>query len=176
MKNKKIIISVVLFLVFVLVCFLVFRKEKEYKHYEFPPELNVYSNVDIEYSDSLTMILLNKVFDINTINLYINYMYRDLVINGINIRAYTEKYNDKYIIFLNKNINKSEFKKIMCHEVIHIKQMYDGDLIKINNEKYIWKGDTFKYNNVDYYDREYEKEAYDKQSKVLNELNDLLYK
>lgn len=176
MKNKKMIIGVVLFLVFVLVYFLVFRKEKEYKHYEFPSEINVYSNVNIEYADSLTMILLNKVFDIDTINLYINYMYKDLVINEINIKAYTEKYNDNYIVFLNKNMNKSEFKKIMSHEVIHIKQMYDGDLIIIDNEKYIWKGDTLNYKNVDYYDREYEKEAYDKQSRVLSELNNLLYK
>lgn len=176
MKNKKIIIGVVLFLVFVLVYFLVFRKEKEYKHYEFPSEINVVSNVDIEYADSTSMILLNKIFDIDSINLHINYMYNDLVVNEINIRAYTEKYNDNYMVFINKNVNKSQFKRIMSHEVIHIKQMYSGDLVKIDDEKYVWKGDTLKYKNVDYYDREYEKEAYDEQNEVLSKLNNLLYK
>lgn len=178
---KKIVKYVIFFLILLTILYFVTRK-KEYKHYDFPDTLNVNSNVDIEYVDTMAMIVLNKIYEIDTIDLSIigmpsSFNHKryddDLHIYGFIIK---NNYKDnKYIIFLSDRVYRSNIKKIISHELIHLKQMQDGKLEVMDN-KYIWKKDTFYYDKINYNRRHYEIEAFKDQYKIKNKLNELLYK
>lgn len=50
-----------------------------------------------------------------------------------------------YTIYIKQNIGKELAKKTFIHEMLHVYQMYKGDLQYISFSEVIWKGDTYKY-------------------------------
>ena len=68
-------------------------------------------------------------------------------------------------ITLNKKIKKVELIPTLFHEMVHIKQMLDGDLIVgIGNERTKWKGEHFQ---GDYYDYPWEVDAFQHEENMV---------
>jgi hypothetical protein len=102
-------------------------------------------------------------------------------VGDIKIEAYVTKnpfIPHYYFIFLNRASNKSQLKKILSHEMIHIRQMEEGDLIQFapDDPIAIWKGDTINYLEVPYAQRPHEMEAHKLDDKIFKELDKVWYK
>ena len=82
--------------------------------------------------------------------------------------------DDTYIIYVDNNMNRSQYITTFSHELIHLKQYYTKELIVKNNIT-IWKGQQINLNNVVYQDRPWEIEAFSNQKDLENKMNNILY-
>lgn len=71
---------------------------------------------------------------------------------------------DTYIVYVREDVSE----KILCHEIIHIKQFISGDLdYNLAENTYFWKGKVYQSNEISYFSRPWEKEAFDQQGDLL---------
>lgn len=79
----------------------------------------------------------------------------------------------KYNLLLRSDIGAASVLPIVCHEMIHLKQMYNGQL-QIVNKSFKWKGKDYP-NSMPYFDRPWEMEAVQEQRKIENKVKELYY-
>jgi hypothetical protein len=178
MKNKWLIIVLVIIVIFITTIIIInINKEKHKNHFTFPESVEVNNFTDYNDVDTLVMIVLNKIFNYDTISIKIYYMNADLNTDDIQIYAFIQKNPFRphaYFIFLNKNIS-APIDKILSHELIHLKQMESGELVQETTNYSIYNRDTIYFSKVKYFDRPYEIEAFKNENAVLHKLNNLLY-
>lgn len=183
MEKENKIITLIIFIIVSLILFVILldrHREKNINTYEFPSSLSVKNYTDLKRADTVSMIILNKIFKYDSINLNIYYLQKEMKNDEIEIFGYIQNdpkpYN--YSIFLKRGINKYQVMKFLSHELIHLDQMERGDLItQTNNYKFaIYCGDTIKFNEVEYMKRPYEIEAHAKDNDIYKKLISLLYK
>ena len=83
-------------------------------------------------------------------------------------------FRKKGIIYID-NFSRDEYITILSHELIHLKQYYNGEL-KINSTDVIWKGDIIDLTLYTYENRPWEREAFDNENKIYFEMKKILYK
>ena len=125
----------------------------------------MFLNNGTHYNDS--HIILTKITEIYemkdiTINLY--YIpSRFTQIQDYHIHGFT-LFNDipdrTYIIYLNPNLTNEQLIKVLIHEMVHVNQMYNGDLYYINNRFIVYKNDTIDLVNIPYFMRSFETDAF----------------
>jgi len=135
---------------------------------------------DNEMADTLTMVILNKLMDYDTmkINIYpLPLIFeRDDKMEYFAFIVHVPFEPHRYNIFLQKNASIGKMKTVFTHELVHLQQYESGDLRTIDNYGYVWKGDTVQFKDVEYDYRPYEKEASTLGHFYEKKLNDILYK
>lgn len=180
MKKKGFLIIGVIVLVMTLVVILLVRRERNVNVYEHPTTLVVNNLTDHKNADTYSKIILNKIYDYDTIILNIYYEPRDYGTNEIDVAGFIQKNPFEphyYNIFMKKGGLPTSVKNFLSHELIHLNQMEIGDLIPLfnNDSMIVYKGDTIVYKDVEYQRRPYEMDAMQKDGNVYKELNHLLY-
>jgi len=181
MKKKTIFIIIGVVLGLALVIFLLTKiPKRQFNTFEFPTSLVVENFTDNEMADTLTMVILNKLMDYDTmkINIYPlpSVFEKDDKTEYFAFIVRVPFEEHLYNIYLQKNATIGRMKYVFPHELVHLKQYESGDLRTIDNYGYVWKGDTVQFKDVEYDDRPYEKEALSLGHFYQKKLNSILYK
>lgn len=128
------------------------------------------------------------IFNLTTNNKIDTIVYAALECSNLNniiitINQYkTKEYNghvvgkdNNYYIFINTSLSIEDLIVVIAHETIHIKQLFNKDLI-INNNRYIYfKGESFKVDHFYDVDNPWEIEAYKEQNELSDKIKLYLY-
>lgn len=179
MKRKTVYIIFVVILLIILFYIINRISRKEYNSFSFPSTMIVKNYSNNRMSDTISMIILNKIMNIDTIliEIYpikINIDTDDYIIDGFLIKDKFNKHN--YDLFLKNDVDFKTLKIIISHEMIHLTQYESNRLDIINNDIFIWDNSVISFSDIDYMDRPYEIEAFKNTNKIYKQLNDLLYK
>jgi len=178
MKKKWFILIGITVLIAVII-FLLVRRERNVNVYEHPNTLVVTNYTKHKNADIYSKIILNKIYDYDTVNLNIYYSPKDYGTDEIDVAGFIQKNpfeTHSYNIFMKKGGLPTSVKNFLSHELIHLHQMEIGDLIPTQDQLVmVYKGDTISFLDIPYNNRPFEIEALSTQNKVLKELNQLLY-
>ena len=78
-----------------------------------------------------------------------------------------------YTLLLRSDIGAANVLSIVCHEMWHLKQMYDGQL-EIIGKNFKWKGKDYP-GSMPYFDRPWEKEAVKEQKEIEKKVKELYF-
>ena len=174
---KKILIALSTLLFIILL--IIFLSKREKNVYTFPNTIKLYNVTNYEV-DTVTKIILHKIFEIDTAEILYVYMpFESNPDDNIRFLAFIQKnkYSDKkYIIFLSRYIKSNELNRVLSHELIHLYQYHSKRLITIDEEFYIFDGDTLNGTKIPYNKRPQEINAFKNENRILNKLDSLLYK
>jgi len=188
--RKKDKILLVIGIVLLIISFFVVRKlnqnaiekRKIEQNFEFPETITINNTTKFNI-DTTIMIVLHEIFKHDTVHIDIYYLTNNLMDNDYIIQAHIIKHYfipHTYILYLNRYINNNELLYIIIHELIHLHQYETNSLIIVNDfnggNYYIYLGDKHKMSDVDYYNREYEQDAYNKTQEILNIYFDIIKK
>jgi len=181
MKKSWLVILIVILLIAVVITIAVVvnaRREKRINHFEFPSTMVVNNYTTHKRADTLAMVILNKIYDYDTINLNIFYAPKHLSSNEYELIGFIQKNQfqpHSYNIFVKRGTLPVSIKSFLSHELIHLNQMETGELVQIDYVKIVHKGDTIYFSDVPYEERLYEIEAFGKEGNISRQLNKLLY-
>lgn len=171
----------VIVLIAILVLILVKVTKREFETFTFPDTMVVENYSNNRMADTITMVLLNKVLDYDTMTIYIHTIPPAFLDHEqYDFKALISKphFVDRtYNLFLKDKLGVISVKHAITHEIIHLEQYESGRLqLLTDNEGYVWEGDTIKYSDVDYKKREHEIEAIKGTAGLKSKLNKVLYK
>ena len=176
--NKKIlfiiiaVVALLAMIVFISTC-----KKKVPNRFTFPSTMVVNNNTEYPYADTISMVILNKIYSLDTMKINIYYSPIDFSTNDIEVVGFIKKNifePHSYMFFLKKPPISIPISEFLSHELIHLKQMEDGELIELGDYN-IYKNDTIYLNKVKYENRPYEIYAFKHQGDVRKKLKKLLY-
>lgn len=189
MKKIKVIpiISGIIFLILLIFLIIYSERKREFNVYNYPTTIVIKNYSDYKKADTISLVILNKLFLLDTIKLNIYNMRTDLSTDEFEVNAYIEKYRDDnetenknhlYNIFIRKNLTNIE--SLLLHELTHLNQMDKGDLVQLNSliypHKIVYKKDTIDLLDIKYDYRAYEKDAINFTKENYYKMDNLLYK
>lgn len=181
MKNKYIILIIVLFLL--LIGYGIYRSQKQDKIPFNKVDLTEMENVVINFStipyiDTITYVGLERlgiknkhvmIFDIKP------HMVTG-ILDGHTVNGFVIQPNDTlYQIFIKSKLDRFRHIRLMSHELIHIHQTYSGRLIIIDGNNACWDGVHYVVDEVNYHDRPWEIHAYKEEIRLGREISNILY-
>jgi hypothetical protein len=148
--------------------------------FRFPSTINVTNATKFDDVDIISKVIVNKIFKYKNISISIFHMYKPVIAEEIEIKAYivpVKSQKHKYLLFINENSNLFLLKKMLCHEFVHLDQYEKGDLIYDfdQNTHVIYKGQKIYYHLTSYSERPYEIDAFIREKEIYKQLNRLLY-
>jgi hypothetical protein len=180
---KWLLVTIGVLLVALIIYFIVKQSLREEAVLTFPDTVVVQNATEFKEVDKVLKAISYYVFEYDTINIAVAKMPEHMEnINGLDIRAYVYKniFSDKaYLIFISSTLKLADYKKVLSHEMAHVKQMEDGDLIQptdLTAPYVIYKGDTIDFHEVPYDRRPHEIDANKVQGKIYKQLEEVLYK
>jgi hypothetical protein len=173
------LIIVLLFVIGIIIGIIITKqREKRINRFEFPSTMIVNNFTTHKYADTIAMVILNKIFDYDTINLNIYYSPKNMSNAEYEIIGFIQQnpfQPHSYNVFVKKGTLPTSIKTFLSHELIHLHQMELGDLVQIDYTKIVYKSDTIYFSQVPYDKRPYEIDAYSRQDGIHKRLNKLLY-
>jgi len=154
-------------------------KEKEFEDVNLETTNIISNKTEKDYYDEIVLVGLNELnidsiyVDIRTITDEVKQQFD----GELELRAHILGRNKQYIIWMD-DMGRSEAIKILSHELIHLTQYKNGDIV-VNNEYVEWKGRRYTYDeirNIEYRQRPWEAEAYNGERKLQFKIEDILYK
>ena len=144
--------------------------------YQCPSHLVVNNYSDCKSLDSLSLIILDKIFRYDSITITIVNMQvkENTIASGFIDKDSTMLHS--YIIYVNTNSVKSLNDKIyfICHELSHLRQYESGELVTLKDKTgMIFRGDTINFESTGYSNRPYELDAIAKSIIIQKELKEL---
>lgn len=134
------------------------------------------TNYDIETTAKITIY---NIFSIDSIFVKFDYMPTEIFIEGRKIGAYIFKnpfFDNQYVVFMSRDIKKYQKDIIIIHEMIHLNQ-YEIKELKFYDPImgiFIYKEDTINMNTISYFDRPFEKDAYNMEDSIYNLMDSIL--
>jgi len=185
MKKNKITITIIIIVVISMIIFLAYlnisqnkKDNRPFRKQDFPKTIIVENNTEYDKLDTIIYVLANKVFNLDTLEINVYPIKHKIDNENYEFYAYTNKIYFKshsYIIYVNPNLSFSDLKLTVSHEFIHIKQ-YERDDLEIIDNVAKFKGRKYDLRDIEYMDRPFEIEAFNKQNKILFKLDSFLYK
>ena len=176
--NKKLIAIIVGAAVGILLAVVIYnsiKKENEFNRSYFKPiELSgnnrVFNQTDRSYLDTIVSVGLDFLMVKGT-NVLIKDLPKDLkqsIDNSeeFDLRGAVAKVDGGYVIVLTR-MSKREAMRVMSHELIHIQQYASGQLKPIDSITIKYKDNHYDITKVPYKDREWETDAFLRQSGLL---------
>jgi hypothetical protein len=175
---KKIII--ILIISFISLIFFILSSNDTVKQNDY------FNKVELSYNNQIVNNLLPSFYDtILSVGLDLYNIESSLIIvnplseeskaqfGGESLKAHIRYYNGAYYLFIDR-LNRSEAMLVISHEIVHIKQYQNYDLIYENNIL-MWKGEVIDADNMEYLDRPWERDAFFNESKLYSQIHDKLY-
>lgn len=163
-------------------CIMLFSKKKsKEREWTFGEKPIVNWNVPIKSKYNMTTvckIILTEILGIKDIELSVNVNDSQIKIfdtPDFELKAMLMGYPaiKKFSLILRSDVGSSEILPIVCHEMIHLKQMYNGQL-QIVNKNFKWKGKDYP-GSMPYFDRPWEKEAVAEQLSIEKKVKKLYF-
>ena len=161
MKKQYWLILIAIVLGIILAIFLM-RPHKEIG--VFPETLQVYNYTEHTELDTTALIILDKILNLDTINLFIYYSPVNYNSAEIEVMGFIQKNPFQlhtYAIFVSKTTILTP-KNFLSHELAHLEQMEKGELIDVLGSGGIfkvYKGDTIHLLVTEYSQRPFEADA-----------------
>lgn len=166
----------------IIMCTVCTREEKQRKYLDYRDNIVVINSTDYDkfVVDTTIMTVFEYIFRIDSskkICINVTYLPVHLNTGDIEYKAISENINDSiYSVYLDRDLNDRELYVVLCHESIHLKQYMDKRLILNKGSKdSVLFDDKLYFASSDYYNRPWEKEAYNSQYKLVKILKGLLY-
>lgn len=139
--------------------------------------VNIVNTVEVknntEYPvDTLILVGLNKYLKYDSIRVDLFYPEKPINNEDQSVEFQSMIAKNYFIILLNKGIKEEKIKTIICHDLIHIDQIYKKELLI--DSILIYKGKEVD-NYTPYYKREYEQDAMYRGEKLEKYLDKILY-
>ena len=175
MKKKFIYIIIAVVAIIIALIFLL-RKPKIIMEKTFKPTIEIINGTNYEI-DTILLTIADKILGLDTLTIRVYYSSITIEKDGIIVNDYAVKnfLPHDYTIYIGKNSDKSWVKKIMAHEMSHVKQYEIGDLISLPDKKMKYKGEIIDLLTTDYMNRQYEKDAFREQTEIISMLNRIRY-
>ena len=179
MKNKWIfIVLAIIAIIIATIIFVTVRKEKHIQHFDFPTTLKSHNYTEHKRADTMVMVILNKIMTYDTIEVDLYYMTTEINNNDIDVQAFIQKnpfVPHTYYLFIKRGDLTVPIDQILSHEMVHVRQMETGVFIQITADDFMYKGKVYQYSKLPYNQRPQEIDAFNNQTTILRELNNLLY-
>ena len=181
MKLNKKYIYIILSLVVIIILIIFIKRhttDKVQNKYEFPSTLKVNNNTSYKTADTIILVILNKIYNYDTMVVDIYYYNNQIYFNDYDIIGFIEKnqYNlHHYLIYIKKNLEYFPDKTFFSHELVHLNQMELNKFKKITNNKVIYLNDTIDCSKIPYPNRQFEIDAFNEEKFVYKKLNYYLY-
>lgn len=168
------IVSIVLVVIGLLILLVKNQQETHFKPVELSLNNTVINNGVPKYMDTVISISLD-VANIKGINLVLDKLSDDAKnqFSGGDLKAHM-RYAYNYFYLFTDNHDRNESIEVFSHEVIHVQQYNSNDLI-YDGVRVFWKGQEYNLSDIEYNDRPWEKEAFEKQGEISKQVKNLLY-
>lgn len=184
-KNWKWIVSIILVLTF-LFGYLRYKKinifeERSFKVVEFETTNNIYNITKQDYYDEVVKVGLRELgIDSSTVVIKpITQQAKDNFDSNTELKAHilpNGNTTESFVIWIDE-VSKSESIGILSHELIHLLQ-YQTKQIEIVKDGVIWEGKKYSYEefqNMEYRERPWEVDAFNKQRELQIKMEKVLY-
>lgn len=168
MGNRYFKIFLLLFLIVIFFYFVIRYAEKEEKKEFNKIELSSSNEItnyhNKKFLDTIVAVGL-KNLQISNVKVWIYPLRPDLrgIINDKYVlRAHVRGINNFYYIWID-DMNKNEFIETLSHELLHIKQYHDKRLVYEDGSFVYWEGRKYDLYEIDYHQRPWEIEAFNKE-------------
>jgi hypothetical protein len=180
---KWLLITIGALLVALLIYVIVKQSLREEAVLSFPDTVVVQNATEFKEIDKVLKTISYYVLDYDTINIAVANMPEHMeTVGNLDLKAYVYKniFQEKaYLIFITSKLKLSEYKRVMAHEMAHVEQMEEGDLIQptdLTAPYVIYKGDTIDFHEVPYDRRPHEIDANKRENRIYKQLDEVLYK
>ena len=177
MKSIKYIVVLVIIL---SIGFYFLTSDDSFKNTPLPQTNTVIKNYsEVTYLDTLVYHSLDKL-EVDGIFINIIDAKPDLlfsILEGAKVDAFVY-YDSKfriYNIFVDKHLSRDKLMLIIAHESVHIAQYRNRDLINLDGTMVIYRGDTLDVSTLNYHERPWEIEAFEKQEEIYQHLIHTFY-
>lgn len=174
-KTKLILIVSLILIAIGLLSLLINSNNEDYFN---PIELSlnnyVTNNGLPKYLDTIITVSLD-VANVQGINLVLDKISSEAQnqFSGGDLKAHMRYAYNHFYLFTD-DYGRDESIEIFSHEVIHVQQYFSNDLV-YDGVKVYWKGEEFDLNEIEYSDRPWEKEAFEKQGEISKQVKNILY-
>lgn len=90
--------------------------------------------------------------------------------DDIQLKAYVSQWLRGYVISVDADLGKDAAIDVMSHELIHLMQYEDSSLIVGDGTEVIWLGAKYDILHLPYNERQWEREAFEKQSELASKI------
>jgi len=175
-NNKKTIFGVVIIILIVLGILFLFSKnqDKPFNQKSFKGNNLVFNKTKINYLDTLIFAGLQELSIENT-SILILPLNKNIE-GDIELQAHIRQTDGGFIIWI-AELNRIQNIEVISHELIHLQQYNNKDLILTEeNKTLIYKDTKYEVGNLPSYDsRPWETEAFAKQEDLKTKIKNILY-
>lgn len=174
MKKKLLIIIIGLFVILFVVYLILNYKDpnRPFKTIELSGGNLIQNNTYPPYYDTVLSVAMDRMGMVG--NHVIVSKLSDVAKSQFDgeLKAHIRYHNKTFYLFV-IDMNKSESIEVLSHEVIHMHQYTTGNLVY--DGKVVWMGEVFDLNSQEYEVRPWEKDAFNRQGKLINEVKEVLW-
>ena len=157
------------------------KPEQYFKTIQLSTTNTIYNETDMDYLDTIVDV---GIRELKLDNIEVEIRPMDIMIqdkfntNNTNntLKAFIVKLSENNYMVYSSRISREEALTMLSHELIHLKQYYDGRLKIQDSSHVLWNNrDIIDLINVEYNDRPWEREAYDNQKDMEVRIRKVLY-
>ena len=177
--NKKtiLIIGAVITLILLFFLFKSLNKETPFARIQLSPSNIVFNQTEHSYMDTIVSVGLDKL-ELKDMVVIIRPLSADILDMlkskepTLDLKAFIVGKDEQYIIYI-VDLSRTASIEVLSHELIHLKQTETKQLIK-GTTSVFWEGKEY-IPALSYDDRPWEKDAFDKQYNLTNDIKTTLY-
>lgn len=154
-------------------------KERTFNLVEFETTNNIINKTELSYIDSIVYLGLNYL-KIDSVYISVRPISEEVKTSFdpyMTLKAHIIGNKKQYMLWID-DMSRSESITVLSHELIHLKQ-YNDEYLSIEPNYVIWKDNIYTYdevNSIDYFNREWELEAFKKSFELETHLRSILLK
>lgn len=178
--KKKIIISLIIIIIIGLISLLIIKLSvKQPEKYFGVIKLNdvnyVRNNTNKNYYDTIIKVGLDelKLGGISMLVSPLSESTKSALGDNYELKAHIRESGGGYVLFID-DVSRKESIEIISHELIHLNQYYDKELV-YRNGIIFWENKVFVLNDIGYGERPWETDAFNKGFKLSNKIKSVLY-
>lgn len=174
MKKVGLVILSIL-LLFLIIFLIIYNKkdEKPFNSIQLSRNNQITNRTNITYYDTIVNVGLDvmNIHDVPVVIMELTDNARKQFDGSL--KAHIRFHEGVYYLFIGKE-NRFNAIEIIAHEIIHINQYNTNQLI-FDGQVITWEEQPFGLTDLEYNDRPWEKDAFDKQRDLMFKINLLLY-
>lgn len=174
MKNKLLILVVgILIGLMILLSLNLSKKEDYFNQVELSNNNNIVNSLRTTYYDTILSVGLDQS-NLNGITVVMSEL-SSVAKNQFNgdLKAHIRFYDGIYYLFIDE-YSRNESIDIISHEIIHIIQ-YNSNQLKYDNDIITWESQPFGLDDIEYDNRPWEKDAFQRGPFLSNKIQQILY-